>query len=131
MTYFYLDSSVAVRIVFGHSASAAAWFDTATGDPAVSVISSRLLRTELTRALRREGLPVQRRDALLDYVGMLPVSDALLAEAEAITSHIKTLDAIHLASVIRSGLDATVVSHDATMLSVAGELGYAALDPCL
>ncbi len=130
MTYFYLDSSVAVRILLGHSAPAAAWFDTATGNPAVSVISSRLLRTELTRVLRRERLPVQRRAALLDYVGMLPVSDALLAEAEAIISHIKTLDAIHLASVIRSGLDATVVSHDATMLSVADELGYATLDPC-
>ena len=80
--------------------------------------------------LRRVGLPVQRRDALLDYIGVLPISDALLAEAEAITRHIKTLDAIHLASVIRSGLDATVVSHDATMLSVADELGYATLDPC-
>lgn len=130
MTYFYLDSSVAVRIVLGHSPAAAAWFDTATGSPEASVISSRLLRTELTRVLRREELPVQRRDALLDYVGMLPVSDALLAEAEAIVPHIKTLDAIHLASVIRSGLDATVASHDATMLSVAGELGYATIDPC-
>lgn len=130
MTHYYLDSSVAVRIVLGHSAPAARWFDAVTGDPAASVISSRLLRTELTRVLRREGLPVQRRDALLDYVGMLPVSDALLAEAEAIIPHIKTLDAIHLASVVRSGLDATVVSHDATMLSVAAELGYPTLDPC-
>ena len=87
MTYFYLESSVAVRIVLGHSPSAAPWFDTATGDPEVSVISSRLLRTELTRVLRREGLPVRRRDALLDYIGLVSVSDALLAEAEAITSH--------------------------------------------
>lgn len=130
MTYFYLDSSVAVRIVLGHSAPAAAWLDKATGDPAVSVISSRILQTELTRVLRREGLPVQRRDALLDYVGQLPISDALLAQAEAIIPHIKTLDAIHLASVVRSGLDATVVSHDSTMLSVAAELGYATHDPC-
>lgn len=130
MTHFYLDSSVAVRIMLGHSAAAAAWFDTATGTPDASVISSRLLRTELTRVLRREGLAVQRRDALLDYIGLFPVSDALLAEAEAVVPHIKTLDAIHLASVIRSGLDATIVSHDATMLSVAGELGYATLDPC-
>lgn len=130
MTYFYLDSSVAVRILLGHSATAAAWFDAATGDTTVSVISSRLLQTELTRVLRREGLPVQRRDALLDYIGEFPISDALLAQAEAIVPHIKTLDAIHLASVIRSGLDATIVSHDATMLSVAGELGYATIDPC-
>ncbi|MEB3069226.1 hypothetical protein [[Mycobacterium] vasticus] len=67
---------------------------------------------------------------MLDYIGQLPISDALLAQAEAIGPHIKTLNAIHLASVIRSGLDATIVSHDATMLSVAGELGYATHDPC-
>jgi hypothetical protein len=60
-------------------------------------------------------LPVQRRDDVLDYLGFLPVSDAVLAEAEAIVPHIKTLDAIHLASVVRSGLAATIVTHDATM----------------
>lgn len=130
MTYFYLDSSVAVRILLGHSTAAATWFDTATAAAGTQVVSSRLLRTELTRVLRREGLAVHRRDALLDHIGMLPVSDALLAEAEAIVPHVKTLDAIHLASVIRSGLDATIVSHDATMLSAAGELGYATHDPC-
>lgn len=131
MTHFYLDSSVAVRILLGHSLSAATWFDTATGDLDSPVVSSRLLRTELTRVLRRERLPVQRREAVLDYIGLLPVNDALLAEAEAILLHVKTLDAIHLASVIRSGLDMTVVSHDAVMLAVAAELGYAVLDPCV
>jgi len=130
VSYFYLDSSVAVRILLGHSTTAAAWFDTATGDATVSVISSRLLQTELTRVLRREGLPVQRRDALLDHIGQLPISDALLAQAEAIIPHIKTLDAIHLASVIRSGLDATIVSHDTTMLAAADDFGYATFDPC-
>lgn len=130
MSYFYLDSSVAVRILLGHSPEAAFWFDTATADAESSVISSRLLRTELTRVLRREKLPVQRRDAVIDYVGLMAINDGVLAEAEAIVPHIKTLDAIHLASVIRSGLDLTVVTHDATMTAVANQLGYDTHNPC-
>lgn len=130
MTYFYLDSSVAARILLGHSPEAATWFDAATEDPDSSVISSRLLRTELTRVLRREKLPVQRRDAIIDYVGLMALNDRVLAEAEAIVPHLKTLDAIHLASVIHTGLDITVVTHDPTMISVANELGYETHDPC-
>ena len=129
MTHFYLDSSVAVRILLGHSASAAEWFDETTGDADHLVLSSRLLRTELTRVLRREQLPVARRDEIIDYVGILPVDDATLGEAEAIIPHIKTLDSIHLGALIRSGLDAVVVTHDATMRQVAELIGFATLDP--
>ncbi|HMR48397.1 MAG TPA: PIN domain-containing protein [Arachnia sp.] len=129
MRRYLLDSSVAVRILFGHSPAAAAWFDDVTGDPGAEVLASRILRTELTRVLRREGNPVSRRDEVLDFVGIIPISDAILAEAEAIVPHVKTLDAIHLASLLHTGLDATVVTHDTTMRSVAELLGYPTLDP--
>lgn len=81
---YYLDSSVGIRIILGHSRSAAAWFDLATGGAESMVVSSRLLRTEVTRVLRREGLPVSRRDQLLDYMGTIPLDHAVLTEAEAI-----------------------------------------------
>jgi predicted nucleic acid-binding protein len=83
----------------------------------------------VTRVLRREGLPVSRRDEVVDYVGTIPISDAILAEAEAIVPHVKTLDAIHLASLLHTGLDATVVTHDANMRAVAEMLGYSTVDP--
>lgn len=51
------------------------------------------------------------------------------AAAETIEQQVKTLDAIHLGSVIASGLDATVVTHDAAMKAVAERLGYPTLDP--
>ena len=127
--YCYLDTSVAVRILLGHSESAAAWFDDATEDEDTIVFSSRLLRTELTRVLRREGLPVGLRDEILDYLHVVPVDGTVLAEAEAIVPHVKTLDAIHLASAIRSGLDATIVTHDTTMRSVADVIGFPVHDP--
>ncbi len=130
MKWYLLDSSVAVRVILGHSPEAAAWIDDVTGDPARAIVASRLLKTELTRVLRRERMPLSVRDDMLDYVSFIPISDAILAQAEAIVPHITSLDAIHLASLIHSGLDATVVTHDATMADVAGILGYPVLDPC-
>ncbi len=129
MRWFLLDASVALRVVLGHSPAAATWIDSVNGDPDQGLIASRLLKTEITRVLRREGLPVSMRDELLDYVQLIPISDAVLAQAEAIVPHIKSLDAIHLASLIHTGIDATVATHDATMAHVAQLLGYPVLDP--
>lgn len=129
MTTFYLDTSVALRALLGHSPSAASWIDEVTADEEHTVVSSRILRTELTRVLRFEGLPVNRRDEVLDVLALVPVTDGVLAAAEAIEPHVKTLDAIHLGSVIAAGLDATLVSHDATMIAAATSLGYPTFDP--
>ncbi|WP_206045735.1 type II toxin-antitoxin system VapC family toxin [Nocardia mangyaensis] len=130
MRAYYLDTSVAIRIMLGHSVDAARWFDETTADRESRILSSRLLRTEITRVLRREGLPVLDRSQIIDYIDVVPVDHAVLNEAEAITSHVKTLDAIHLASALRSGLeDLTVVTHDKTMATVAGHLGFAVYDP--
>lgn len=130
MKAYYLDTSVAVRILLGHSPSAAEWFDRVTDDIDCSVLSSRLLRTELTRVLRREGLAVQRREEILDYLDTVGVDHAVLQEAEAIIPHIRTLDAIHLASALRCGVpDLAIVTHDRVMRSVAEQLGFAVLDP--
>ncbi|MFT4233815.1 MAG: PIN domain-containing protein [Microbacterium sp.] len=129
VTSYYLDSSVAARILLGHSRSAAEWFDDTTTDDASIIFSSRLLRTELTRVLRRELIDISRRNEVLDFVSMLPLEDAALGEAEAIILHIKTLDAIHLGALIRSGIDATVVTHDGTMRAVSKEIGFDVFDP--
>lgn len=127
---YYLDTSVAMRIMLGHSIEAARWFDNATADKECRIVSSRLLRTEITRVLRREGLPVLDRGQIIDHIDVIPIDHAVLNEAEAIISHIRTLDAIHLASALRSGLeDLTVVTHDKNMATVAGQLGFAVFDP--
>ncbi|MEG9492621.1 MULTISPECIES: type II toxin-antitoxin system VapC family toxin [Microbacterium] len=126
--HFYLDSSVAVRILYG-DVSAARWFDEVTGDDDAVVFSSRLLRTELTRVLRRDRKPLASRDEIVDYLSLVPIDDVILAEAEAIVPHIKTLDAIHLASLIHTGIDATVVTHDDTMRAVAETIGFRVFDP--
>jgi uncharacterized protein len=125
VTHHYLDSSVAVRIILAHSTSAAQWFDSMTGRDDHRVVSSRILRTEITRVLRRENLRVADRDQILDYIDTIPLDHAVLQEAEAIIPHIRTLDAIHLASALRVGLDdLVIVTHDTTMKSVAATIGF-------
>lgn len=94
-------------------------------------MSSRILRTELTRVLLREGLPVARRDEVMDVLSLVPITEGVLAAAEAIQPHVKTLDAIHIGSVIAAGLDAIIVSHDTSMLAAATALGYQTFDPVL
>lgn len=129
MTAYYLDTSVALHALLGRSLNAAAWIDEVSADDRHQLISSRLLRTELTRVLRREGIPVHRRNEVLDVVALIPVSDGVLAAAEAIEPHLRTLDAVHLGSIIASGIDATIVTHDRTMLAAAITIGYPTFDP--
>lgn len=128
MTAYYLDTSVAVHALLGED-SAEAWFDEVTADAAHQLISSRILRTELTRVLRREGLPVAKRDEVLNHVGLVPLGEGILTSAESITERLKTLDAIHLASAVATGADAVVVTHDAALRTAAENLGFATLDP--
>ena len=128
VTRFYLDTSVAVHALRG-TPSAEAWFDTVTGDPDSDLVSSRILRTELTRVLRRDRRPLVDRDLVLDHLGTVPVTESILTTAESITDHVKTLDAIHLATALAVGGDTVVVSHDANVKRVARVLGLDTHDP--
>src|SRR5262245_8322350 len=102
MTTFYLDTSVAVHALVGTPA-AQIWFDGVTADNASRLLSSRILRTELIRVLRREGRDLAERDLILVHVSGVPLTEAILTSAEAITAPVRTLDAIHLASALAVG----------------------------
>ena len=64
------------------------------------------------------------------YLDTIPLDHAVLQEAEAIVPHIRTLDAVHLGSALRSGLDdLTIVTHDHAMVAVATQIGFRVHDP--
>ena len=126
MSAYYLDTSVATHVVEGNPA-VVPWFEDLA--PTGSIVSSRLLKTELTRVLRRDGRPVASRDYVLDRIRLSPLDEAVLGYAESITEHAKTLDAIHLATAMQLGGDTVVVSHEANMLRLAEQLGLRTLDP--
>lgn len=125
---YYLDTPVAAQALVA-AGPARVWFDEVTASGNDSLVSSRLLQTELTRVLRREGQPFSERADVLDYVGGIPVTEAILTAAEAITEHVKTLDSVHLASALALGSDAVIATHDVNMKRVAEVLGMRTIDP--
>lgn len=127
MTVIYLDTSVAVRTILDvpQRRGLQQWMQSETS----TFVSSRLLRTEVVRVMRRERRPLTDAAALLDRVGLIDLRRETHAVAESIEKHVKTLDALHLATAVLLGDGVTVASHDSVMLTVAEHLGLAVTDP--
>jgi len=123
----YLDSSIALRTILdvAERTRLQAWMRL----PESTFVSSRLLRTEVIRTLRRDGRDLSEGAPLLDRVGLLDITRETQSIAESIQDHIKTLDAVHLATALLLGDPVIVASHDATMKSVAASLGLRVEDP--
>jgi predicted nucleic acid-binding protein len=123
----YLDSSVALRMILDvpERERLQSWMQI----PETSYVSSRLLRTEVVRVLRRDGRPLADGTPLLDRIGMLEITRETHTVAESIERHIKTLDALHLATALLIGAPVTVASHDTTMKAVVEQLGLSVIDP--
>ena len=128
MRRLYLDTSVAIHALRG-TPCAEEWFDRIVNEGRFGLVSSRLLQTELTRVLRRDGQPVSRRDDILRHVDLAEVTEAILTSAESITEHVKTLDAVHLATALALGSRTVVVTHDSNVARVAATLGLESDDP--
>lgn len=122
----YLDSSVALRTILDgpERERLRSWMQEVG-----TVISSRLLRTEVIRVLRRDHRPVIEGAPLFDRVGLLDISRETHTVAESIERHVKTLDALHLATALLVGEPVIVATHDQTMKTVAGHLGLDITDP--
>lgn len=126
---WYIDASVALHALLpGGDLRARRWLDAVTqaGD---DVFSSMLLHLELTRVLRREGLDASMVRPVLDRVNLVSIDDGVLRFAAAIEAHIKSLDAIHLATCALLGANIGIVTHDAQMSAAAASLGLETMDP--
>lgn len=127
MELVYLDSSVALRTILDvpERMHLQSWMET----PGAVLVSSRLLRTEVVRVLRRDARPLSDGTPLFDRVGLFDVTRETHTVAESIERHIKTLDALHLATALLIGEPVTVASHDTVMKDVAMHLGLRVTDP--
>lgn len=127
MGIVYLDSSVALRTILDvpERLRLQDWIDASDTNP----VSSRLLRTEVIRVLRRDGRPVSDAEPLLSRVGMFDITRETYAVAESIERHVRTLDALHLATALLIGASVTVATHDVAMKAVAEHLGLRTVDP--
>jgi predicted nucleic acid-binding protein len=127
----YLDTSVALAHLLGETRSPPAklWSE--------SLAASRLLRYELfvrIHARRLTKTHGEAADALVARVALLELSPPVLARAlEPFPVEVRTLDALHLASVdfLRAqGVPIALASYDERMLAAARAMGIpiAALD---
>ena len=127
MSRIYLDSSVALRTILDvpERGRLLQWMQKS----GMVYVSSRLLRTEVIRVLRREGRSLKEAAPLLDRVGILDLTSETHTIAESIERHINTLDALHLATALLVGEPMIIATHDANMKLVAKDLGFDVVDP--
>ena len=128
MGWYYLDTSVALHALVHRTPTVATWLEQVSRS-SNRIFASQLLELEIIRGLRARGRAVSLKNHLLSRVDIMAITPHVLNSAGRITQHIKSLDAIHLGTALDSGLDCTVVTHDATMARVAQQLGYHVLDP--
>ena len=88
-----------------------------------------MLELELSRVLRREQLSISRARPVIDRVALISIDDGILNAAAAIEPHVKSLDAIHLATCALLGPGTCLVTHDLAMAQTASVLGIPAMDP--
>ncbi|HEX7355742.1 MAG TPA: type II toxin-antitoxin system VapC family toxin [Mycobacteriales bacterium] len=124
----YLDTSLAVHATLPDgNPLVRRWLDqVATSD---EVVSSTLLRLELTRVCRRDGLDPNRASVVLDRVREVSINDSVLRDAGALEPHVRSLDAIHLATCALLGPGVTLATHDRAMKQAARDIGLDVIDP--
>ncbi|WP_120005128.1 PIN domain-containing protein [Nesterenkonia muleiensis] len=126
---WFIDSSAALHtVVPDGDIHAEEWFQHAIGNKE-TLLASTLLRLEFTRVLRRDRQPLDEGDWLLDRTAFIRLDDRVLRYAASIEPHIRSLDAIHLATAVLSETNPTVVTHDSTMKAAAEHLGLRTYDP--
>lgn len=127
----YLDTSVALKAVLAEpeSPTVLTWMRERV-DAAEVIVSSRLLRTEMYRVAYREDLATDLVDMVLDKVNLIDIDRGIVDAAAAINHHVRTLDAIHLATAVQLIDDGIVLcTHDRAMADVAERLGLTAFGP--
>jgi len=125
----YLDSSAMVKLVIAEPESAVLRQHLRRRRP---LVSSALARTEVLRALCGEAPEATARaQALFDRVDLLRINDRVLGSAGMLLpAHLRSLDAIHLASAFLLGADLeSLVSYDHRMLDAVRHLGMTIASP--
>jgi predicted nucleic acid-binding protein len=121
MTGVYLDTSAAVKLLVEEAESAALAEFVDQSD--LEIMSCLLLETELRRFALHRVLPQAEVTAILDAISLYDMPRSLYYEAGILAGqHLRSLDALHLATAVRLGVD-VVVSYDNRMLESAADIG--------
>lgn len=129
----YLDSSALIKLIFEEpeSGELSDWLYERQD---ASLISSALAKVEVLRTCSKRGeLALSLGRDLLSRIDLIPIRDDVIEDAARIGgSGLRTLDAIHLASVTSIGGAITaLVAYDIRLLESAAELGLPCVHPGL
>lgn len=125
----YVDTSAAVKLIVdeAESAALATYLDRAVEEH--GLVSSVLLETELRRLAVRLNLDQSAVSDLLARVDLVDPPRSLFHEAGLLPgTHLRSLDALHLATALRVGAD-RLVAYDARLLEAARSLGLGVHSP--
>ena len=124
----YLDSSAIVKLAVQEKESAALRRYLRRRAP---LVVSALARTEVARALLPLGATaVQRGHDVLTSLEVIRVTDRVLLEAGSLPSEIRSLDAIHLATMRQLGVSLRrLVTYDKRMSLTARQFEIATVAP--
>jgi predicted nucleic acid-binding protein len=125
---WYIDSSAILKLIFTEK-------ETAELDKVMNskMVTSTLTRVEVKRAVNR--INPQKMVVANDVLAQIQYTELdsqtlQLAEAFAPDITLRTLDAIHVASVLRiSGAVTGIISYDKQMISNAKTMGIEVLSP--
>lgn len=129
MAATYLDSSAIVKLAIAEPESDALRRYLERRRP---LVSSALARTEVMRALFSEGeAALERGRAVLASLEMVRVNNRVLDAAGSLApAHLRSLDAIHIATAQRLGADlGCLVAYDERLLHAAHQAGIATAAP--
>lgn len=141
MTVYYLDADGVLKMLLdpnvpderqraqlGREAKAMNRFMRKLADDDL-LYSSLLMKVEIVRTLKREGVAPEEAGKLLRKVDLLaPEPGDWHAAAELDARFLRTLDALHLAVARRIGAD-VLVTYDAQLIAAAEQIGMRTLSP--
>ena len=124
----YVDTSALIKLVRWEPESAALRRELAGS----ALVSSSLLAVEARRAARRYGeLALTRTNAALATITLIPLDSAVLdAAGDLNPPELRSLDALHLATVVSLGADlGRFHCYDARLANAARALGLEVSEP--
>ena len=128
MTSWYLDTSAAIKLIQREQESEQFIAEIHRWVPVL--LSSRLLETELRRAVHRSS-SLEQRDVtnLLERIDLYEVTPVHFTQAGLFPgANLRSLDAIHVATAFSLQVDA-VVTYDIRMAEAARDAGLQVLAP--
>lgn len=128
MSRWYIDTSAATKLLVEEAESSALAHELDLREPVL--VASYLLETEVRRVVHRiPALSHEAASRLLEGIDLYEAPPSLFREAGLLPgSGLRSLDALHLATAVRIGVDA-LVTYDVKMREAARDLGIAVTGP--